>query len=205
MPRRIESLFIDGPVGRLESLLEEPEDQEPREAALVCHPHPKHGGTLHNKVVYRVARGLRKSGSVVLRFNFRGVNRSEGEYDQGVGEVEDARAALTLLRARYPVLPFTIAGFSFGSRVGMRLGCLEPGARRIIALGFPTTKYDTAGLFDCPATRIFIQSTQDEYGPLDQLEKIVRSIEATLIPVEAQDHFFRDGLDALEGVVSALP
>ncbi len=97
MPRRIESLFIDGPAGRLEALLEEPEDRDPRHAVLVCHPHPQHGGTMHNKVVYRIARALRRAGAVVLRFNYRGVNLSEGEYDKGVGEVEDARAALGML------------------------------------------------------------------------------------------------------------
>jgi len=76
MPRRIESLFINGPAGKLEALLEEPEDVSPNHAALVCHPHPQHGGTMHNKVVYRIARGLRKAGAVVLRFNYRGVNLS---------------------------------------------------------------------------------------------------------------------------------
>src|SRR5271165_4822972 len=99
MPRRIESLMLTGPAGKLEALLEEPEDREPTEAALVCHPHPQYGGTMHNKVVYRIARGLRRAGAVVLRFNYRGVNLSEGSYDHGTGEVEDARAALDLLRS----------------------------------------------------------------------------------------------------------
>src|ERR1700735_4228014 len=108
MPRRIESLFISGPAGRLEALLEEPEDAAPIEAALVCHPHPQHGGTMHNKVVYRIARGLRSTGAVVLRFNYRGVNLSEGTYDEGEGELEDARVALNYLRARFPGLPFTV-------------------------------------------------------------------------------------------------
>ncbi len=127
MSRRIESLFIDGPAGKLEALLEEPEDQDPRHAVLVCHPHPQHGGTMHNKVVYRIARGLRRAGAVVLRFNYRGVNLSQGEYDHGVGELEDARAALGLLRSRYPALPFSLAGFSFGSRIILRLGCETAG------------------------------------------------------------------------------
>src|SRR5271165_2962242 len=99
MPRRIESVFLNGPAGRLEALLEEPEQGAPSEAALVCHPHPQHGGTMHNKVVYRVARGLRRAGAVVLRFNYRGVNLSQGKYDHGIGEIEDARAALDLLRS----------------------------------------------------------------------------------------------------------
>src|SRR5438132_6608511 len=115
MPRRIESLRVEGPAGKLECLVEEPEDREPREAFLVCHPHPQGGGTMHNKVVYRMARGLRRAGAVVLRFNYRGVNLSEGKYDQGIGEMEDARAALEYLRSRYPDLPFSLGGFSFGA------------------------------------------------------------------------------------------
>src|ERR1043165_7540221 len=116
MPRKIESLFLAGAAGRLECLLEEP-DEAAVGAALVCHPHPQHGGTMHNKVVYRLARGLRRTGAVSLRFNYRGVNRSEGVYDEGLGEIEDARAALAYLRSRYPELPYVIAGFSFGSRI----------------------------------------------------------------------------------------
>src|SRR5438874_13435738 len=117
MPRKIESLFIAGPAGRLEALLEEPDTAPLVEAALICHPHPQHGGTMHNKVVYRIARGLRRAGAVVLRFNYRGVNLSEGQYDKGAGELEDARAALSFLRVRYQDLPFALAGFSFGSRI----------------------------------------------------------------------------------------
>jgi alpha/beta superfamily hydrolase len=121
--RRIESLEIPGPAGRLEALLEEPPDAPPRMAALVCHPHPLYGGTMHNKVVYRLARGLRRTGIVALRFNFRGVGRSEGEHGNLTGEIEDARAALAFLRGRYPSLPFALAGFSFGARAITRLGC----------------------------------------------------------------------------------
>src|SRR5438132_12488047 len=121
MPRRIERLFITGLAGKLEALLEEPDDDALRAAALVCHPHPQHGGTMHNKVVYRIARALRKQGYVVLRFNYRGVNLSEGTYDRGVGELEDASAALQWLRARYPALPYALAGFSLGSRLRSHL------------------------------------------------------------------------------------
>src|SRR5947209_16088621 len=104
---------------------------------------------MHNKVVHRMARGLRRSNAVVLRFNYRGVNLSEGTYDNGVGEVEDARAALSVLLSRYPRLPFTLAGFSFGSRVALKLGCQGIGPRRIIAAGFPTTMRDTSFLHGC--------------------------------------------------------
>ena len=203
MPRRIESLFLNGPAGRLEALLEEPEDDAPREAALVCHPHPQHGGTMHNKVVYRIARGLRSAGAVVLRFNYRGVNLSEGEYAHGEGELEDARAALGYLRERYPNLPFTLAGFSFGSRIVLRL-CGS--ARRVIAVGFPTSLKDRPNLEGCTVPRIFVQSTHDQYGPVAELEPLVASLPEPkkLVLVEATDHFFAGGLDQLEREIAGL-
>jgi uncharacterized protein len=206
VPRKIESLFIPGPSGRLEALLEAPEDAESVEAALVCHPHPSHGGTMHNKVVYRIARGLRSTGAVVLRFNYRGVNLSEGVYDQGEGELEDARVCLEYLRARYPDLPFTLAGFSFGSRIALRLGCGGAGARRVIAAGFPTIYHDRGYLNDCTVPRIFVQSTHDEFGPVDQIRPFVESLPEPkrLVLVEAQDHFFGGALDALEQEIAGL-
>src|SRR3984893_17411032 len=119
-------------------MLEEPEDGAPREACVVCHPHPLFGGTMHNKVVYRIARGLRRAGIVVLRFNFRGVGASEGEHANLTGEIEDARAALAWLRERYPGLPYALAGFSFGARVITRLGCATGDAAFLLAAGYPT-------------------------------------------------------------------
>jgi alpha/beta superfamily hydrolase len=204
--RKIESLFIEGPVGRLEALLEEPEEAAPLEAALVCHPHPQHGGTMHNKVVYRIARGLRSAGAVVLRFNYRGVNLSEGEYGHGEGELEDARAALAYLRGRYPALPFTLAGFSFGSRIVLRLGCEGIGARRVIAVGFPMVYKDRACLENCAVPRIFIQSTGDQYGPIPELEPLVASLPEPkkLTLVDAEDHFFAGALPELEREVAGL-
>src|SRR5579864_1389134 len=204
MPRKIESIFIDGPAGRLEALLEEPEDAVPTEAALVCHPHPSHGGTMHNKVVYRIARGLRSTGSVVLRFNYRGVNLSEGVYDEGEGELDDARAALNYLRARYPALPFTVAGFSFGSRIALRLGCGI--ARRVIAVGFPAIYKDKASLDTCTTPRVFIESTHDQFCSVEQIESIVAALPEPkqLILVEAQDHFFAGALEALEATFKVI-
>jgi alpha/beta superfamily hydrolase len=204
LPRKIESLFVPGPAGRLEALLEEPEDAAPNEAALICHPHPQHGGTMHNKVVYRIARGLRAAGAVVLRFNYRGVNLSEGFYDQGEGELDDARAALDYLRVRYPGLPFTIAGFSFGSRIALRLGCGI--ARRVIAVGFPNAYKDKAGLDTCTTPRVFIQSTHDQFGSVEQIESIVTPLPEPkqLILIEAQDHFFVGALEALEAKIKVL-
>lgn len=206
MPRKIESLFVKGPAGRLEALLEEPEDRDPVEVALVCHPHPQHGGTMHNKVVYRVARGLRRAGCVVLRFNYRGVNLSEGAYDQGNGEVEDARAALSLLLSRYPTLPVTLAGFSFGSRIALKLGCELKYPRRVIAVGFPTVYADRGYLEGCGMPRIFVQSTNDEFGPMVELEKLVAGLKdpKRLVAIPAGDHFFAGALPELEAAVAGL-
>jgi alpha/beta superfamily hydrolase len=204
--RRIESFFLDGPAGRLEALLEEPEDGAPREAALVCHPHPQHGGTMHTKAVYRMARGLRAAGAVVLRFNYRGVHLSEGEYGHGEGELEDARAALAYLRGRYPGMPFTLAGFSFGSRIALRLACEAIEARRVIAVGFPTTYKDRSYMENCTVPKFFVQSTRDQYGPISELEPLVASLPEPkkLILVEAEDHFFAGALDKLEREIAQM-
>ena len=203
MPRRIESLFIDGPAGRLEALLEEPEDPEPRHAVLVCHPHPQHGGTMHNKVVYRIARALRRAGAVVLRFNYRGVNLSEGEYDKGIGEVEDARAALALLRSRYPDLPFSLAGFSFGSRIILKLGCQTPEVTRLIAVGFPANLSDSQSLGQCPIPKVFIVSRNDQFCAVASMEAYFDALAEPkeLIWVDAADHFFGGSLDQFEETV----
>ena len=203
MPRRIESLFVPGPAGRLEALLEEPEDQAPVAAALVCHPHPQHGGTMHNKVVHRLARALRRSGAVVLRFNYRGVNLSEGVHDEGVGELEDARAALSVLRARYPHLPYTLAGFSFGSRIILRLGCELPDPELLIAVGFPASYQDSVKLGHCDRSKLFVQSTNDQYGSVPATEAYFATLPEpkTLKWVDASDHFFAHGLEAFEEAV----
>jgi alpha/beta superfamily hydrolase len=203
MPRRMETLFLAGPAGKLEALLEEPEDAEPVEAALVCHPHPKGGGTMHNKVVYRLARGLRKSGCVVLRFNYRGVNLSEGEFDHGIGETDDARAGLRELAARYPHLPLVAGGFSFGSRVALRLSSQETAIRRVIAVGFPTViaEYEFVNAVHIP--KFFVHSTRDEFGPRPDFEGFFETVPEPkhLTWIEAADHFFKDALDAYEAAI----
>lgn len=208
MARRIESHFIAGPAGRLEALLEEPEDRDPIEAALVCHPHPLFGGTMHNKVVYRVARALRRNGCVVLRFNFRGVNLSEGTHDGRAGEVEDARTALAFLRERYPDLPYSLAGFSFGSRIALKLGCqlADPKPRRVIAVGFPTS--GTWGHLDtCGLPKYFVSSNNDVYGPKPQFEAAYAEFAEpkSVQFIDAVDHFFADKLDELENAVASIP
>jgi len=178
---------------------------------------------MHNKVVYRIARGLRRAGAVVLRFNYRGVNLSEGEYAHGEGETADARVALAYLRERYPELPFTLAGFSFGSRIALRLACEEPEcakpegedaetnppstkARRVIAVGFPTVYRDRSYLDGCTVPRVFVQSTYDEFGPVVDLRAIVDALPEPrkMLMVEAQDHFFAGALEQLENEIAAL-
>jgi alpha/beta superfamily hydrolase len=206
--RKIEAFDIPGPAGILEALLEEPEDAAPLGACLLCHPHPAHGGTMHNKVVYRMAKGLRRSGRVVLRFNFRGVGRSAGAYSHMVGELEDARAALEWLRARYPSLPYSLAGFSFGSRIIMRLGCslgsLTDGPRVLIGAGFPTWREDNTYLTTCSVPKLFVQSTVDEFGPRADLEALFATMAQPkeLRFIEAGDHFFAGALPQLEDTLA---
>ena len=206
MARRIETFFLSGPAGKLEALLEEPEESAPVEAALVCHPHPQHGGTMHNKVVYRLARGLRATGCAVLRFNYRGVNLSEGEYAHGEGEAEDARVALVELRRRYPALPVVVGGFSFGSRVALRVARDEASVGRAIAVGFPTTYPNRDYVYDVKIPKYFIQSTNDKYGPRLEFTDFYDSLPEPkhLDWVESLDHFFKDNLDGYEAVVTRI-
>jgi alpha/beta superfamily hydrolase len=198
--RRIESHWLPGPAGRLEGLLEEPDDQSPRLAVLLCHPHPQFGGTMHNKVVYRLARGMRAAGAVVLRFNFRGVGGSHGEYGDLVGEVDDARASLAWLRERYPALPFALAGFSFGARVISAVACDTPGTSFMVAAGFSTRLGGSAHLEACGLPKVFIQSTQDQYAPRPEFERIYAGFAEPkqVVWIEAADHFFVGALDHLE-------
>ena len=205
MPRRIESLFLAGPTGKLEALLEEPESP-PTSAALVCHPHPKGGGTMHNKVVYRIARGLRQSGSVVLRFNYRGVNLSDGEYDEGRGETDDARVALADLQAHYPGLPTIVSGFSFGSRIALRLASEWPDLAYVLAAGFPTTIPDRQYVYEVNIPKFFVHSTNDVFGPRDELLAFYQTLSEPkqLTWIEAGDHFFKDNLDVFESAVREI-
>ena len=200
MARRIESHWIPGPAGRLEAILEEPEEQFPWLAALLCHPHPQFGGTMHNKVVYRLARGMRAAGAVVLRFNFRGVGGSHGEYGELEGEIEDARAALAWLRERYPALPFVLAGFSFGARVITSLGCGIEGASLLLAAGFSTRLGGTAYLESCGVRKVFIQSTHDQYAPREEIEDVYATLAEPkqLVWIDAADHFFAGSLEKVE-------
>lgn len=153
---------IAGPAGRLETLIEEATPGEaPRFAAVVCHPHPLFGGTLHNKVVYTLARALRERGAVTLRFNFRGVGGSEGAHDGGAGETEDALAVLAWARARWPAAPPLLAGFSFGAAIAIRAAAaVRPQWLISVAPAVDRVSLDGVVMPDCPW--LIVQGDADE-------------------------------------------
>lgn len=207
MARILESVFIDGPAGKLEALHEGPDDGVDIErVAVVCHPHPLHGGTLHNKVVFRLARGIRNSGSAVIRFNFRGVGLSEGKHDDGKGEQDDVRAVVAFANERYPDLPVIGSGFSFGSNIALRVGAKDNSFERFIAAGLPADRGGFEFLAKCETPKIFIHSTNDEHGSRENMEKVfAAAADPKLLEwVEADDHFFVHRLEQFEQkVISA--
>ncbi len=168
--------------------------------ALVCHPHPLFGGTMHNKVVYAVAKTLNRLGLPVLRFNFRGAGRSDGAHDDGRGEQGDARAALDWLAAEFPGCPLLLAGFSFGSVVGLRVGCADPRVTRLVGLGLPVNRSDLSFLRQCAKPKLFLHGVNDEHGARDRLESLLASVPGPkqTVLVEGADHFFTGKLSAVE-------
>lgn len=197
MANEIQSLFLDGPAGRLEALLNSGA-AEPRRAALVCHPHPLYGGTMHNKVVYHAMKALNGFGYPVLRINFRGTGLSEGEHDFGRGEQDDVRAALAWLRRKFG-LPILLAGFSFGASMGLRAGCAEPDVDALISLGTPLEAegrhYRYSFLATCTPPKLFVSGAHDQYGPAEILRALVESAAEPkrLVVVDGADHFFEPG------------
>src|SRR5438132_1946993 len=172
----IRALFLSGPTGRLEALLNAGSENASH-AALVCHPHPLYGGTLHNKVVFHAMKALNSFGFPVLRFNFRGTGLSQGEHDQGVGEGDDVHAALDWLDREFD-LPIIFAGFSFGAAVGLRAGCAESRVESVIALGLPVAppdarSYELRFVQSCTKPKLFISGDRDQFGPRAELEKLV--------------------------------
>src|SRR5712692_5547476 len=147
----IKSLFLEGPAGRLEALLNAGAESATH-AAIVCHPHPMFGGTLHNKVVFHTMKALNSFGFPVLRFNFRGAGLSHGEHDHGNGEVEDVRTALDWLNAEFH-LPIVFAGFSFGAAVGLRAACADARVKSVIGVGVPAIP--VAAATEAPRTYTF--------------------------------------------------
>jgi uncharacterized protein len=209
------SLFLPGPAGRLEALLwSVPEGVTGKTplAALVCHPHPLFGGTMHNKVVYQAAKTLHRFGLPVLRFNFRGVGSSEGAHDKGEGEKQDVSAALDFLDAEYPGTPLLVAGFSFGSWVALRVGCADARATHLIGLGLPVG--DLVGdrgfsyLDACAKPKLLAAGEFDQYGPPHQLNALVAQFppevkaQTTVAIVRGADHFFTGHLAELDSAIS---
>ncbi|MDE3109093.1 MAG: alpha/beta hydrolase, partial [Acidobacteriota bacterium] len=166
------SFFLNGPAGRLEALLWTAANAQPIFSALVCHPHPLFGGTMHNKVVYQAAKALHECGAPVLRFNFRGAGLSEGVHDQGRGERDDVRAALDYLAAEFPALPILLAGFSFGSSVGLRVGCGDGRVTELIGMGLPVNNVDMSFLQTCEKPKLILQGGSDQFGARDKLEAL---------------------------------
>jgi alpha/beta superfamily hydrolase len=204
------NLFIPAPHGRIEAILKEPRDAA-RGVALVLHPHPLHGGTMHNKVVFRTARGLGDAGLTTLRINFRGVGHSTGEHDHARGgEQEDARLALDYLTSKYPGLPVFLAGFSFGARVGLEVGTHDPRVGYLIGVGTPVSiaerDYDFSFLSECRKPLLLVHGERDEFGSVTDL----RSLAARLPPesrvrieiIPGAGHFFDDQLEDLRRVVA---
>jgi uncharacterized protein len=197
------SLFLAGPAGRLEALLWTSSSAAPPFVAVVCHPHPLYGGTMHNKVVFQAAKALHSRGASVLRFNFRGVQRSEGAYDNGHGEQQDVRAAIDYLAGEFPARPVLLAGFSFGSSVGLRVGCADERVERLIGLGLPVDNVDMSFLQGCAKPKLIVQGGNDPFGSRATLEALFAKLPEPkqLAFVEGADHFFTGQLDKVAGAI----
>jgi uncharacterized protein len=207
----IKSLFLEGPAGRLEALLNAG-THSATQAAVVCHPHPLFGGTLHNKVVFHTMKALNSFGFPVLRFNFRGTGLSHGEHDQGNGEVEDVRTALDWLDNEFH-LPLIFAGFSFGAAVGLRAASSDARVKALIGVGTPVAPvaaeteaartYTFDFLRDCVKPKLFVSGARDQFGPRAKLEELVASISEPrkLVVIEGADHFFEGRLRELREAI----
>lgn len=199
--------LIPAPHGQLEAIYRPATDEAAR-VALVLHPHPLYGGTMHNKVVYRVAKALERAGVVALRFNFRGVEGSSGGYDEGRGEIDDARTALDWLLQRQPAArEVIVAGFSFGAAIGLQFGCADVRVARLIAVGTPARWLAGKALAACRKPVDFIHGALDDVAPLADLEPVLAGSPAaaqSLHVVAGAGHFFDGHLDELARVVTAL-
>jgi uncharacterized protein len=206
VPAGIKSFFLRGHAGRLEALLNQGR-AGPSHSALVCHPHPLYGGTMHNKVVYHAMKALHGFGFPVLRFNFRGAGLSEGEHDQGRGEVEDVKAALDWLDAEFH-LPIVFCGFSFGAATGLRAACPDPRVVALISLGTPVEvegrPYAYAYLRECRQPKLFISGSNDQFGSPRSLEKVVElaAEPKEMVVIEGGDHFFEGHLPEMQAALA---
>jgi alpha/beta superfamily hydrolase len=198
------NLFIPAPHGQLEAILKQPRDGNAQGAALVLHPHPLFGGTMHNKVVFRAAAALNDAGLMVLRINFRGVGQSSGEHDDGRGERDDVRVGLDYLAENYSGQEITLCGFSFGARVGLEVGVADQRVRRLISIGTPVDKYDFDFLEESRKPILFVHGELDEYGNVERLRELVAKIKAPveLKVIKGAGHFFDEHLDELKQVIT---
>jgi alpha/beta superfamily hydrolase len=199
------NLFLDGPAGRLEAILWKPQGVvQPPMAAVICHPHPLFGGTMHNKVIYQTAKSLDPLGLAVLRFNFRGAGMSEGTHDRGRGEQGDVRAALDFLAHEFPGVPLLLAGFSFGCWVGLRVGCEDERVAELIGLGAPVNNTDFSYLQRCAKPKLFVHGENDEHGDVRRVESLVATLpgENRFVAIPDADHFFAGKLDQLDRAIT---
>lgn len=201
----IRTFFLNGPAGRLEAVLNAG-TPDARYAALVCHPHPLYGGTLHNKVVYHAMKALHGFGFPVLRFNFRGTGLSEGRHDHGNGEVEDVRAALDWLENEFH-LPIIFCGFSFGAATGMRAACPDQRVKAQISLGTPVEVddrlYRYSFLRECVKPKLFVSGGNDEFGPKEKLMEVFAEAAEPkkMVFVEGAGHFFEGKLGQMQAAI----
>jgi hypothetical protein len=203
------NLFVPTEHGRLEAIWKEPrvaDGEHRRGAALVLHPHPLHGGTMHNKVVFRAARALNDAGLATLRINFRGVGASTGTHDYAKGELDDARAGLDYLTQSYPQLPLTLAGFSFGARVGLEVGIADGRVKFLVSIGTPVNMYDFDFLRECRKPVLFVHGSRDEFGDVGKLKSLAAGsppeAEARVEVIEGAGHFFDETLDELTRIIT---
>jgi alpha/beta superfamily hydrolase len=202
-PTKVERLLIPGGVGPLEALLGWNPDVAPQWACLVCHPHPQYGGTMHNKVVFRAAKAALQLGIPALRFNFRGVGKSAGDYAAGVGERADVRAAIDYLQRRYPGLPICLMGFSFGAWVGLHVGASDSRVSVLVGLGVPVATNDFRFLRGVTKPKLLVQGSLDPFGSSDEIQAFYDSLAAPkrLHLVEDADHFFTGKLEEVQEAV----
>lgn len=200
------NLFIPVAHGQLEAILKEPRQGSPKGVALVLHPHPLGGGTMHNKVVFRAAAALNDAGLTVLRINFRGVGQSTGVHDDGRGEQDDVRAGLDYLSQNYPGQVITVCGFSFGARVGLDVGIQDPRVAYLIGIGTPLDKYDFSFLSRCRKPLLLVHGENDEFGDVERLRKLAADLEKNtivrLVVIPGAGHFFDGGLDELKEAIT---
>jgi alpha/beta superfamily hydrolase len=196
-PKPLRHIDLYSSAGKLEALYRELQD--PAAVAVVCHPLTTGGGTLHNKVVFRAARGLEGANVATLRFNFRGAGASGGKFEGGEGEQEDVTAAIDWVRKRHPGKKLIVGGFSFGSWVASRVASEIPDVTALFLIGTPVNKYDFGFLRHCEKPMLFIHGTQDEHGDIAKLDKLVPTIrQAESVTITGADHFFTKQLEGVE-------